>query len=519
MPSPWKEFSDAYRKNTPENFYNKVGGDIVRAKTDQERLGLLTPERVQSAKWEWSHPSTEPLSASLARFAKSLGSRHPTFDAILILEQLHRLSKAQGYAFNADEPVGVRLQVENGNIHLFESSQERVQGPLIVLQELTQAHTEARTQTTETAHKEQTELGVEMRKGQLPGLLSQVFTDTENMKFSPAIREIRNYFGAQKPSSEEFYEALMIHYSAGDTGQPTFSDYIDGFLSLLGELEASPESYDQEESVDRLDVENVQYVQDALEKIQDRFCQDRQKYYRPDIDALVAQIHPEIEEQARDFYKNMGLDARQIHQPPAVFLEFALRREQVRREWTDDVQDALSMTPLNGDEDSIGPFQVNPATYWRVLLMEKGITPAPSGPYEAHGNRLLALSHGLTTHTETAKTLMDPNKALAAYQSILRMYIPPRGQAITVALDKKDGRGIQDYEIPLAASYSFKDKKGERVVFTHEEMRLAEAVARYQGTSLRFLSKDTEVPTEGNLISQTENTILNNEVTLVLGVA
>lgn len=103
---------------------------------------------------------------------------------------------------------------------------------------------------------------------------------------------------------------------------------------------------------------------------------------------------------------------------------------------------------------------------------------------------------------------------------MLKTFVPPPEEPIQIGLNRRDEKGVVQYELEPAEEYLFKTRSGESISYTHDELRLLTAVGRYQGSRLRLFSPDLDAPVDATArrITKTDDLILNNEITFTLGV-
>lgn len=270
---------------------------------------------------------------------------------------------------------------------------------------------------------------------------------------------------------------------------------FDDFPRLPLSKVARPESLNKIERIDR-------QVALKAENLPKSFFDDQ-------INKAVDGLKPNIEVVANGFYQRLGLDHGKISRSASQFMELALRRELSNHDWKDALQEMVSSYLYTMPDASIGPFEIRPSTYLKALLLKNNLVAGD----DYDDNLDLAVSRKLVGGGDhLLDRISKSDTSLSAFEDILRMYIPPKNESIAIFLQKK-GEYVQ-YRLPLVDSYVFSNQQGQKVSYTHEEMRLMAGLARYQGKGLRFLSPDNvvRVDDKSREIVLNDKLVLNNVV-------
>lgn len=529
----WKPFNEAYKKTADKaTFYETGAQDLamkaaeksrLQGETIQDRLGLLTEAQLQkAAPFAWTHESKGiTLSQALADFAQKNGSKNPTFDAMIWISRLSKLCKAQQFPFDPDEAVNMSLTLENGNLTLFNGSAPILSGvPLFEAISLRKSNEAGRETVKKGSDTERQDLSETIGEEYLADLLYSTYTDAQAGEFPEGLAPIRELL-VQNPSLDTVYLALQESHQGQKS---SLRDYVGSFVATLENLERNREAYPERS---RADLENLRVVIEVLEEVELNYLrakvsekEGRKELSNAENDAFIETNRESIRETADGMYELLGLDPSKIRRNPAVFLEMAIRRERNILDWKDTAQ-AMSAEYLlyTNPKGSIGALGIQPKTYLEALLLKNGMRV--SRDYTA--NRLIAKSEGLIGPAESdiEDALNDPTVAIDIFPWILKKEVQKKDEPIEIILNK-DGIGKKPYKLPIQETYTFasnlnKDKKPQgSVTFTHDEMRLLEALAKYQGDGLYLSSKDSEVPVDGENITDTRQLVLNNRTTYCL---
>lgn len=236
---------------------------------------------------------------------------------------------------------------------------------------------------------------------------------------------------------------------------------------------------------------------------------ERPEYYSEEVNEVIAKCLDFIEGRGEGIYQRLGLDSDKISRPGARFIETSMRRELSINDSLDSIQAWWSENINTLEDSSIGPFEIRPATYAAALVGEQGYIS--TGDYEADLKWLM--KRGLVYDEDAfLRQLQDPEHAIIAFETILKMYMPEKNQPVRILVQRGDR--LMSYKIPLGDSYTFSTKEGDKIVYTNDEMRLMAALAKYQGVGLRFLSPDAEVQVDedNEEIILNQDYVLNNRV-------
>lgn len=232
-------------------------------------------------------------------------------------------------------------------------------------------------------------------------------------------------------------------------------------------------------------------------------------FFDAQINKVIESLQPNIELVASGFYQRLGLDQSKISRSSSQFIELALRRELSNHDWKDALQEMVSSYLYTMPDASIGPFEIRPNTYLRALLLKNNLVAGD----DYDDNLDLAVSRKLVGGGDhLLDKICKSDTALLAFEDILKMYIPPKNESIAILLEK-NGESVK-YHLPLVDSYVFSNQQGQKVSYSHEEMRLMAALAKYQGKGLRFLSPDNvvRVDDKSKEIVLNDKLVLNNVV-------
>lgn len=247
-----------------------------------------------------------------------------------------------------------------------------------------------------------------------------------------------------------------------------------------------------------------------LTEVDKKYCEKTGHYYRKEIDKYIKDLKTEghIQRQSEGFYTRLGLDQNTIKRTPELFTELAVRRELSNVDWTDKIQEFTSTHVAILEDCSIGPLEIKPSTYIKALLLKNGLQY--TNDFDRNVN--VAIKNGIISRKDQiAYRLKHPEYSLQAFEDILAMCMPKKGEPVRILLNK--GGNLKSYLVPIRESYTFSTRDGGHINVSYEELRLMAAVAGYQGKGLRFLSPDEEVKVYGNEIVLEEKLVLNNVVT------
>ncbi len=324
----------------------------------------------------------------------------------------------------------------------------------------------------------------------------------------------------QNLSQDEVYEVLSEAFALERKQHP---DEVENFKEWLETLMRDLEKQSSPISLRK------------FKNVYKEFILDNPERYTEDIDKKIAELVPLIKKQANGFYKRLGLKETAVHKSASIFIENAIRRELSINDWKDTLQEwayELNILGKEIDEDflgidataerkfekvswlsfkdqSIGSMEIRPSTYLEALLIKNDLSHAG----KSFPQRLrLAIKNGLIkSERDILDTLLDPVRALQAFEDILAMYIPSENSAIPVLLNKNGV--LKRFKMKKKSHYTFSDKNGVTSTITHEELRLMAGISRYRGSGLRFLTPDDEIPvSETGEVILSDNFKLNNEV-------
>ena len=519
MDHNWEPFGDSYKKAPDKATFYETG--IQSLISTKDRLSLLTEAQLKSAApFKWEHQTKGlPLSQALADFAQKNGSKKPTFDAMLWISQIVKICKEQGVLFNPDAPLNMSISIERGNLTVLKGSTLIVSSvPLLEETALAESNAAGKRSTRTESSSARSELSEMVEKEYLDIAINSIYIQAESGEFPQNLALLREFF-IRNPNLDSLYLALENAHS----GRPeSLSSYVEHFINLLQDIQLSRESYPEQSNKD---FENLNALIELLDEVDANYLrarvsekEGRMSLFSPENDAFIEANRESIREAASDFYERLGLDPSKIGRDPEVFLEMAMRRERNILDWTDEAQEASAKYALYTDpKGSVGALGIQPETYLEALLLKHGLTD--NGNYEA--NRLTAKTHGLIgAESDIVDQLSDPAIAIDIFTWILKEKVPPKNAPITIMLTRDGVK--KPYKIPLQESYTFatgldaNKKPVGNITFSHDEMRLLTALARYQGSGLYLISKDKEVPLSGETITDTRQLVLNNRTTYCL---
>lgn len=515
----WKPFNDAYKKTPDKVAFYETG--IQKLVSANDRLGLLTQTQLEATapfKWDYA-PKGPPLSQVLADFAQKNGSKKPTFDAMLWISHIVELCKRHNFTFDPDRPTNLSLSIEKGKLSLFKEGKALFPFTPLLEAEVLRATKDAGEEELKTESKRSLGELSEAVQGQYLGLaLDSIYTQAETGEFPQDLDLFREFL-----IRESNLDSIYLGLQDAHKGRPeNLSSYVEQFEALLQDVEKNRHLYPEQSNED---FENLNELISVLNEANAHYLRARvsekegsTSLFNPENDAFVDTNQEAIRETGSGLYELLGLDPSKIRRDPSVFLEMAMRRERNILDWKDEAQSASAKSGVYTDPTgSIGTLGIQPQTYLKALLLKHGIPYEDS--YEV--NRSKAKNRGLIDkESDIAYQLDDPAVAIDIFSWILKKEVSPKNEPIEIILNH--GEGKKPYKLPLQETYTFatgldaNKKPVGSISFTHDEMRLLEALAKYQGDGLYLMSKDKEVPVEQDTILDTRQLVLNNRTTYCL---
>ncbi len=278
-------------------------------------------------------------------------------------------------------------------------------------------------------------------------------------------------------------------------------------------------------------------------------------YYSPQVDKLFAPFEDQINNQSEGLWQRLGVNPDNLKVNPRAFLENFIRRELSYSNYPEGVERGVRSTVGNiservseqlqlaqiysglGGDYSLGPMQIRPSNAAAVFLSGNG----QSVPAGADPEKIMEQFHEFMENNpdkdfpemendsrwdmvgrETFrlrilldKYVLDEAGALDTAVSMLAMkmpgagepipaYVYPEGHRTRISISAQEG----GYQHTMIDPHSGARRSH---VITPEEMRLASALAAYQGYGLSFATKDP-TSTPGERISLSGTDALSPEV-------